>query len=106
MDNVTEATLQASKTAEQEREAHRWKDTWRYEKPVMAALDPYMTGMDKSEKRAFLVLVEKEARRTSTRKWGEEWDGPQFVAAVLGGVIAYLTPGFLEAKRYNDLYGS
>jgi len=107
---IEEALEAARLAAETEQTAFEHSATYRYEKCVLEAIKPFIEHisiLDRPERQAVYVVIQKLAQRhDAKRPWGTKWSGYTIVDAVLGSVIAYLTPGFAEAKRYADMYGS
>ena len=99
-----EAMEVASKAAAAERDAHDWDATYHYDKPVMDALAPFLPD-DRTERRAYLVEVQRLAQAADKgRPFMSRWSGYTFVSAVLSSQVAWLTPGFAEARHFQ-LYG-
>ncbi len=100
-DTRPEAMEAAAKAAAAERDAHDWDATHRYDKPVMDALAPFLPE-DKAERRAYLVEVQRLAQVADRgRPFAARWSGYTFVSAVLSSQIAWLTPGFAEARHFQ-----
>lgn len=72
---------------------------WKYEKPTMEALKPFLPE-DRVERRAFMVELQKEARGLDVNR--TKWTGFTVVANLLDSFIAYLTPGFVEARKWME----
>lgn len=102
---LTEEALEAAQTvAAAEKVAHNHSAIWGYDKPVMAALAPFLPE-DRVERRALLVAIQDMARAKDPTPFGGEWTGYTIVANLLDSPIAWLTPGFAEARRAK-LYGN
>lgn len=99
MDKVQEAMEAAAKAAAAEKAAHNHDAIWGYDKVVDAALDPFLPE-DKAERRAFLVKVQSAARFADKGNARGDWTGYTIVANGLSSKIAWLTPGWAEARQY------
>ncbi len=100
MDKVQEAMIAAANAAAAEKAKHNHDAIWGYDKVVDAALDPFLPE-DKAERRAFLVKVQSAARLAdSVESKKGEWTGYTIVANGLSSKIAWLTPGWAEARQY------
>lgn len=99
MDKVNEAMEKAAVAAAIEKAAHSHDAIWGYDKVVAAALDPYLPE-DKALRREFLVAVQSAARSADSGKIDHEWTGYTIVANILSSRIAWLTPGWAEARQY------
>jgi hypothetical protein len=107
--DVIEKALEAAwVAAEAEQAARNHSATYNYEKCVVEAIKPFIAHLtDKQDRRAAYVEIQKLARKSdASRPFGEKWTGFTIVGAVLDSRIAWLTPGFAEARAYNNLYGS
>lgn len=111
---IKEAMEAAAAAAQIVKDTKNPSASWHYENCVHEALKPFTPARDKATAaennvitRAFYVEIEKAARfADKDRGYGVPWTGYTAVAAVLSSTIAWLTPGFAEARRYNNLYGS
>lgn len=70
---------------------------WCYDKVINSKLEELGVRKD----RALLCEVRDLAQSKGDRS-GANW----VISGTLNGFIAYMTPGFTEAKRYHDMYGS
>ena len=85
---------------------HRGSAIWDYDKCLDDALRPFVPD-DKNERREFYVAVLDLAYMADRgREYATPWTGYTIVGAALSSKIAWLTPGFAEARAYNNLYGS
>jgi len=106
-----EEILDLAAAATAERMTRKYDAIWDFDRCVEGAINEHLPA-DRQERRALLVRLEEMCRikdqelgETSCSKTGK-WNRYSCVAGCLSIKIAYLTPGFAEAKRFNDIYGS
>lgn len=86
--------------------SHRGGAIWDYDRCLDAALRPFVPA-DKNERREFYIAVQNLAYMADHgREYATPWTGYTIVGAALSSKIAWLTPGFAEARAYHNLYGS
>jgi len=100
---AVDAVIQA---VQDDRDEHGIRDAiWCYDGIIAKALALFGPPRENREaRRHFLIQVQAEAERRSSGRGS--WDAADIVRNSLNGTIAYMTPGFLEARRYHDQHGS
>lgn len=113
VDRALEAAAAAADAFTEESKDKHWfrgAGTWHWQKAVTDALKPFgpprePPPAENATRREFLrAVMERAHQKDRDRGVGDDWTGYTFVAAVLNGEIAWMTPGFARAKRMHD-YG-
>ena len=77
-----------------------------YDRHITGALASFLPG-DRTEAREFIQRVRDAARKADTgRPLTAKWTPYTYIAVCLDTKAAWMTPGFTEARAYNNLYGS
>ena len=104
-----EAAAAAVLALKTEKDPDGRKAIWFYDNCVCNALRQYVSA-ERSDRRDEYLIIQKHARKIDSYKViahdSNGWTSYRYVAAVLDTFIAWSTPGFGDAKQYNDIYCS
>jgi hypothetical protein len=102
-DAKLEAAREAVVTLCEGLRARKFSVSWAYDQPVTECLASHLPE-DKEERYAFLWALEKVLKAGANyRDWH---DGHEAAARTVGCKLAWSTPGFAEARRFSDEFGS
>tara|TARA_Y100000310_G_C20455136_1_gene702685 strand:- start:448 stop:837 length:390 start_codon:yes stop_codon:yes gene_type:complete len=82
-----------------------YKASYHYDKHVNQVINKFWdkaSGSLRPLMKAIYIMIKQQQPSDAGKDWH---NGYVAAARVINSQIAYMTPGFIEAKRYNEAYG-